>query len=83
VVENWSTIQFETIDHGKDIDILVLASDHLLLAAYQRDFNLRSVSRNTSGLEETVSSWDFRMAEAGKSRRVQSARRFGSPEERR
>lgn len=38
-VQNWQTFPFTTIDPGKDIDILVLVPDHLLLG-FPRDFNL-------------------------------------------
>jgi hypothetical protein len=39
-VQNWQTFTFTTIDTGKDIDILVLVPDHLLLS-YSREFNLK------------------------------------------
>jgi hypothetical protein len=38
--QNWQTWTFTTIDPGKDIDILVLVADHLILP-YPRDFNLK------------------------------------------
>ncbi len=45
--QHWETVQFQTIDPGKDIDILVLAPAHLLLP-FSRDFNLRSDSIGVS-----------------------------------
>jgi hypothetical protein len=38
---HWSTESFTVIDPGKDINILVLVPDHLLLS-YERDFNLQA-----------------------------------------
>jgi hypothetical protein len=38
--QHWMTETFTVIDPGKDIDILVLVPNHLLLVGYQRDFNL-------------------------------------------
>ena len=38
---HWTTQTFTVIDPGKDIDILVLVPDHLLLP-YARDFNLKA-----------------------------------------
>jgi len=35
-------VAFTVIDPGKDIDILVLVPDHLLLVGYPRNFNLKS-----------------------------------------
>jgi hypothetical protein len=43
--QSWKTVQFQAIDPGKDIDILILVPDHLLLP-YDRDFNLRTDSPN-------------------------------------
>jgi len=39
---HWATVAFTVIDPGKDIDILVLVPDHLLLVGYPRNFNLKS-----------------------------------------
>lgn len=47
-MQNWQTFTFTTVDPGKDIDILVLVSDHLLLPGYSRDFNLKYGSENTT-----------------------------------
>jgi hypothetical protein len=38
---HWATETFTAIDPGKDIDILVLVPDHLLIG-YARDFNLKA-----------------------------------------
>jgi hypothetical protein len=43
---HWRTETFTVIDPGKDIDILVLVPDHLLLPNYKRDFNLTARSAN-------------------------------------
>lgn len=45
--QNWQTWTFTTIDPGKDIDILVLVPDHLLLT-YARDFNLKFGGENVT-----------------------------------
>lgn len=45
-LQNWETATFTTIDPGKDIDILVLVPDHLLLSNFPRDFSLKVGSEN-------------------------------------
>jgi hypothetical protein len=42
---HWTTETFTVIDPGKDIDILVLVPDHLLLD-YPRGFTLKAGAKN-------------------------------------
>jgi hypothetical protein len=62
-VQNWQTFPFTTIDPGKDIDILVLVPDHLLLG-FPRDFNL-NFEVSTCFSEGTACSWASRTAPGG------------------
>lgn len=39
---HWMTVSFTVIDPGKDIDILVLVPDHLLLGGLSRNFTLKA-----------------------------------------
>lgn len=42
--QHWMTETFTVIDPGKDIDILVLVPDRILLPSYSRDFTLKAGS---------------------------------------
>ena len=44
--QHWSKYHFTTIDPGKDVDILVLVPDNLLLQNYKRDFTLKTGAEN-------------------------------------
>ena len=50
--QHWMTETFTVIDPGKDIDILVLVPDHLLLP-YTRDFSLRAGVKDVGLGEDT------------------------------
>jgi hypothetical protein len=46
--QHWMPMAFTVIDPGKDIDILVLVPDQLLLVGMSRDFNLKTGSEGVS-----------------------------------